>query len=479
MDIIVNTDRPVFEVTVGALSSIGAPAGPKGDTGATGAAGATGATGATGTTGTTGAQGIQGPVGPTGAQGVKGDTGTTGATGSAGTNGSNGAAGATGAQGPIGLTGPQGTTGATGTAGSTGAQGPIGVAGPTGPTGATGPNGTTGATGTAGTNGTNGVGVPTGGTPNQVLQKNTTTDYDTSWVTPTAAAAGANPTAATALTAVNGAATTFMRSDASPALSQAIIPTWTGLHTFSGGATTGANATLQGGAVAVSSAATNLQISSATATFNRAALGGTTSTGLAVASSSANLMVGSAPITTAASGSHGWITNVAINPIGTTTSGGATVLNTATLWVGANGAGGTNNYGLYCAGNAFVNGTFAVLTTSTFTGVATFTAMDVHNGGINVNGKLRLKRTVVADAAYTALVTDEIVAYTTLTATRALTLPSGTVGDTLIIADESGNAGSFPITIVGTVDGATNKSISTAYGGMRLYCVSGTTYKSF
>lgn len=43
---------------------------------------------------------------------------------------------------------------------------------------------------------------------------------------------GANPTATIGLTAVNGSAATFMRSDAAPALSQSIAPTWTGLHTF-------------------------------------------------------------------------------------------------------------------------------------------------------------------------------------------------------------------------------------------------------
>ena len=46
-------------------------------------------------------------------------------------------------------------------------------------------------------------------------------------------ATGANPTASVTLTAVNGAAATFMRSDAAPALSQAIAPTWSGQHTWS------------------------------------------------------------------------------------------------------------------------------------------------------------------------------------------------------------------------------------------------------
>lgn len=43
----------------------------------------------------------------------------------------------------------------------------------------------------------------------------------------------ANPTASAGLTAVNGTATTFMRSDAAPAINQAIAPTWSGQHTFS------------------------------------------------------------------------------------------------------------------------------------------------------------------------------------------------------------------------------------------------------
>lgn len=44
--------------------------------------------------------------------------------------------------------------------------------------------------------------------------------------------AAANPTATIGLSAVNGTAATFMRSDGAPALSQAIAPTWTGAHTF-------------------------------------------------------------------------------------------------------------------------------------------------------------------------------------------------------------------------------------------------------
>ncbi len=45
-------------------------------------------------------------------------------------------------------------------------------------------------------------------------------------------AALANPTGTVGLSTVNGSASTFMRSDAAPPLSQAIAPTWTGQHTF-------------------------------------------------------------------------------------------------------------------------------------------------------------------------------------------------------------------------------------------------------
>ncbi len=44
--------------------------------------------------------------------------------------------------------------------------------------------------------------------------------------------AGANPSANIGLSAVNGVATSFMRSDGAPALSQSIAPTWTGQHVF-------------------------------------------------------------------------------------------------------------------------------------------------------------------------------------------------------------------------------------------------------
>lgn len=56
----------------------------------------------------------------------------------------------------------------------------------------------------------------------------------------------ANPSGTIGLTAVNGSATTAMRSDGAPALSQAIVPTWTGAHIFNAGS--GVPMTIQPGA---------------------------------------------------------------------------------------------------------------------------------------------------------------------------------------------------------------------------------------
>ena len=70
----------------------------------------------------------------------------------------------------------------------------------------------------------------TSGTASQFLQTDGT--GITTWASSLPSGSFANPTALVALTVVNGTATTAMRSDAAPALDQAIIPTWTGSHTW-------------------------------------------------------------------------------------------------------------------------------------------------------------------------------------------------------------------------------------------------------
>ena len=68
------------------------------------------------------------------------------------------------------------------------------------------------------------------------------------WLTAGGSTSFASPTASVGLTAVTGVATTAMRSDAAPAISQTIAPTWSGLHIFTGGITTTGASTLSFGA---------------------------------------------------------------------------------------------------------------------------------------------------------------------------------------------------------------------------------------
>ncbi|MGP0058400.1 MAG: hypothetical protein ACLPID_03820 [Beijerinckiaceae bacterium] len=81
-------------------------------------------------------------------------------------------------------------------------------------------------------------------------------------------------------------------------------------------------------------------------------------------------------------------------------------------------------------------------------------------------------RTAVSDAAYTALVTDRLIAYTAITAARTITLPAASTyptGTALTIVDESGSCSATnTITLAragsDTIDGATSAVVSSAYG---------------
>lgn len=81
-------------------------------------------------------------------------------------------------------------------------------------------------------------------------------------------------------------------------------------------------------------------------------------------------------------------------------------------------------------------------------------------------------RAVVGDAAYTAAITDYIIAYTSLTANRTVTLPSATglQGKMYIIKSEVSDS-THTIWVAGTVNGVASPAVfsSSGYPVMRIY----------
>ena len=139
---------------------------------------------------------------------------------------------------PTGAPGPTGPTGATGAAGADGVDGVDGAQGP--------PNTLSIGTVTTGAPGSPAAASITGAAPNQTL--NLSLPQGATGPTgpqgpqgePGTAAPLGNPTASIGLAAINGVSTTGMRADAAPALSQAIAPTWTAQHVFTGSGGSGA-----------------------------------------------------------------------------------------------------------------------------------------------------------------------------------------------------------------------------------------------
>jgi hypothetical protein len=103
--------------------------------------------------------------------------------------------------------------------------------------------------------------------------------------------------------------------------------------------------------------------------------------------------------------------------------------------------------------------------------------LQVHDGATAGGWPAALEtRTSVSDAAYSALVTDRLVAYTALTAARVVTLPAAASypsGARLTIVDESGACSStktITVTRAGsdTIDGATSTTLNGAYQAVAL-----------
>lgn len=344
------------------------------------------------------------------------------------------------------------------------------------------------------------------GTSSQFIKGDGSLDSSV-YITSASLPTGANPSASVGLTAVNGSASTFMRSDGAPALDQAIAPTWTSQHIFNGNslgttpsttkgivlnnttaaaagaqqispslkwsgsgwktASTAASQTVDvisyllpvqgssaptgtlvfsssinggalvnamtlttGGTLTLGSGATVGNITTAGTTgltiMGSAGYVDMSAGGLILGNGGANVLyipttnswgstsgaqwqfasssnvslrvgvssnynattlpannnfsgfnVGSGILSTAATGTHAWLCNEVISALGTVTSNGAAITNTASLYIGGASSAGTNNYALYVAsGTSTFGGAINSTTTqSTVNGSTSGTAI--------------------------------------------------------------------------------------------------------
>ena len=96
---------------------------------------------------------------------------------------------------------------------------------------------------------------------------------------------------------------------------------------------------------------------------------------------------------------------------------------------------------------------------------------------LQIPGSIIFGRTAVADTNYTATASDYIIAYTSLSASRTITLPTAicTNGKVLDIVDESGNANSSRTITIDpegstTILGQTTFSLNAGYNSVMIYC---------
>jgi hypothetical protein len=303
-----------------------------------------------------------------------------------------------------------------------------------------------------------GPGVPSGGASGALLFKNSVTDYDTSWKTPTAA--GVLPLTGGTMT---GSVTSVGSSSSSVSEQNQVtgdtFPRWqqlaSGFMSWGPGNAAGDTNLYRGGAgvlktdnsltvltrLGVGQDAPAVSTFAATTTTDQNGIKLTNSLGTGNLGSSSLLSIAQ----TANSRAIGY-------KVGTESQNRWGMLHDGTmLW----GPGGTTNPD-----------------TNLYRSAAGVVATD---NSLSVGQAFVQGRTTVANVAYTVLATDAKVCYTSLSAARVVTLPAASTlpGQNLVVKDESGAcSGTNTITVTpasGTIDGAANKVINTAYGVLRVY----------
>lgn len=300
------------------------------------------------------------------------------------------------------------------------------------------------AAGTVTTNAASAFGIPTFTTPtNAVTYTNGATLYIAG-----AAVAGTNVTITNKFSLMVAAGTSQFNGNLMTGTSSTVG--------FNGGFSTqsgssNANLFAQGGSSPASSTGSQYLFAGATTIFQRVLMGGNTGGTLTTGASSANLVVGSSPITLFSSGVHAMLANTVINPLGTvTTSGTSTVTQTASLYInGQSSAAVTGgNYALLVNGGTTLVGGFG-------TAIATVTA--------TTNTLTLVQSTVLCDAT-TGNQTDTLP--TAASAYNTLTGEGGIIA--LKKIDSSANTCTLKGNGAETIDGVNTKVESSQYTGYRV-----------
>jgi len=229
---------------------------------------------------------------------------------------------------------------------------------------------------------------------------------------------GADPSASVGLSAVNGVATTFLRSDGAPALSQSIAPTWTGLHVFTPTVTTGNGLAVtgtptSGNLVSISAsgtgAASNTKTALSVATSGANTTGSMTTYGGIISNTSTGTSSTNIALQLAASGASATNGNVALS-----VTTGQVNLPTGTASAPALSVGAVGS-GLYSASGGFIGFVTSANLVAGMHGTAGWT---IYNGKVlgfdagNGAGDVILRRNAAAHLTFGATDAASPVGYT-------------------------------------------------------------------
>lgn len=164
-------------------------------------------------------------------------------------------------------------------------------------------------------------------------------------------------------------------------------------------ATFGVNFGAMGGnAVFASTNAPQLLFGGASNVQSRVFVGASSTSALTANTSYGNLIVGSSPITAAATGTHAWIANTVINKIGTITNASSVpITNSASLLIDDVGTGATNNYALVVrVGNTFLGGNLSAVLPAYTSGTSLYTTYNSTNARFETKTNAQLLNDISA-----------------------------------------------------------------------------------